>query len=349
MTRIAISASITRWGAALLLLLPSLAMAAGFDCASAKSATERRICADPALIRLDREMGDAYRHVLKTAPEAGAWKTDQRAWLVQRDGCKGDDGCLRSIYAERLTVLRAGDRPFRWSGRWWRVDADGNAPAELVVSKLTKQGFEFDVNASAGANMGGLSGKASLAAADTARYRGDAASGTEGCVLTFRRVLNRLEVEQKGDSPTCAAGFNVYYNGVYVAADRDPNAAPDLISLGVLPSRELDQAFRALVGDDYGKFIEAADVVGSNREKLNGHPVTAVGMFVRGIACDSHATIAFDGRGHLWAALLYAEADGKTELRYYTNVGSDKHELPDAFADMRKDCRGDVAPVRTMP
>jgi uncharacterized protein len=326
-------------------------VAAGFDCSKAKSPTEQRICADPMLARMDREMSDAYQRLLKTAPQADVWKADQRAWLVQRDGCKGDDGCLRSTYAERLAILRTGGRPFRWNAHWWRVDADGNAPSELVVSKVTKQGFAFDVNASAGANTGELSGSASLVAADTARYRGDAASDTEGCMLTFKRVLNHLNVEQKGDSPTCAAGLNVYYSGVYVAADHDPNVAPDLVSRGVLPSRELDEAFRAMVGDDYGKFVDAADVVGSEQATLNGKPVTAVGMFVRGIACYSHGTIAFDGHGHLWAALLYIEDggdDGKSELRYYTNVAVDKHKLPDVFAHERKDCRGDV-PVRMMP
>ena len=219
------------------------------------------------------------------------------------------------------------------------------------IKRIWEQGFAFDVNASAGANTGALSGGAALVAANTAVYRGDAANGTEGCVLTFKRVLNHLEVEQKGDSPTCAAGLNVYYDGAYVAADHDPNVAPDLVSRGVLPSRELDRVFRALAGDDYGKFVDAADVVGSNHATLNGRPVTAVSMFVRGIACYSHAIVAFDDRGHLWAALLYIVddgGDGKSELRYYTNVAGDKHELPAAFSDERKDCRGDV-PVHMMP
>ena len=119
----------------------------------------------------------------------------------------------------------------------------------------------------------------------------------------------------------------------------------------MLPSRELDEAFRKLVSDDYSKFVDAADIVGSeDGATMNGQPVSAVGMFVRGIACDSHAKIAFDSHGHLWAALLYLlDDDGKAEVRYYTNVASDKHKLPAIFTDVRQDCRGDVVPVRSMP
>lgn len=335
--------------ALVLFVLPSLAAAAGFDCSKAASAVERRLCADPTLSRMDHEMSEAYAHLLATTQDADAWKADQRAWLAERNRCH-DDSCLRYEYSERTTVLRAGGRSFRWNGNWWRVDADGNAPSKLVISQLGKRGFAFDLSASAGADTGELSGKASLVTSDAARYRGDDASDTEGCELTFRRVLNRLQVEQKGDSATCGAGLNVTYGGTYVAAEHDPNVAPDLVTRSVLPSAELDKAFRAMVGDDYPKFVDAADVAGTpDHATLNGKPVSVVGMFVRGIACDSHASIAYDEHGHLWAALLYLIDENKSEVRYYTNVASDKRELPKLFASERKDCRSDAVPVRIMP
>ncbi|WP_206996307.1 lysozyme inhibitor LprI family protein [Trinickia mobilis] len=216
----------------MLLMLPMLAAAAGFDCSKAKSPAEQRICADPLLTKMDRDLSDAYQQVLKP-PAADAWKADQRAWLADRNRCGNDDGCLRRQYAERLTVLRAGNQPFQWDAHWWRVDSSGLSSSELIVREVTKRGFEFEISAWAGANSGELLGKASLDAADAARYRGDEASDTQGCVLTFKRVLNHLEVDQKGDAPMCGAGLDVYYDGTYVAADRDPNAKPDLISRGV--------------------------------------------------------------------------------------------------------------------
>ncbi|QCP54734.1 DUF1311 domain-containing protein [Trinickia violacea] len=211
----------------LVLLLPSLASAAGFDCSKAKSPTEQRICADPLLTKMDRELSDAYESVLKTTDANGAWKADQLAWLDERNRCGTDNGCLRQQYSERLTVLHAGKQPFQWDAHWWRVDSSGMAASVLVIRDVTKGAFEFEFSAWAGANSGELLGKASLVAEDTARYAGDADSDTEGCVLTFKRVLNRLEVDQKGDAPTCGAGHDVFYDGTYVAADRDPNTAPD--------------------------------------------------------------------------------------------------------------------------
>ena len=211
----------------LMLLLPTLASAAGFDCSNAKSPTEQRICADPLLTKMDRELGDAYDHVLKTSDDADDWKADQLAWLAERNRCASDNGCLRQQYSERLTVLRAGSQPFQWDAHWWRVDSSGMAASELVIRDVAKGEFEFEVSAWAGSNSGELLGKASLVDEDAARYVGDEDSDTEGCVLTFKRVLNHLEVDQKGDAPTCGAGHNVFYDGTYVAADRDPNAAPD--------------------------------------------------------------------------------------------------------------------------
>jgi uncharacterized protein len=335
----------------LLLLLPTLASAAGFDCSKAKSPTEQRICADPVLTKMDLELGNAYEQVLKSTDTADAWKADQRAWLAERNRCAGDNGCLRQQYAERLTVLRAGSQPFQWDAHWWRVDSSGMSASELVIREVTKGGFEFEVSAWAGANSGELLGKASLATDGTACYVGDADSDTEGCVLTFKRVLNHLEVDQKGDAPTCGAGLNVFYDGTYVAADRDPNAKPDLISRGVLPSRELDGTFRAMVGKDYDKFVETADVVGANDEKLNGNPVTVVGMFVRGVACYTKSMIVYDARGHQWAALWTVPdaSASKVEVRYYTNVAGDKHTLPALIASQREACPGDTVQVRMMP
>src|SRR5208337_979972 len=73
---------------------------AGFDCSRAP--TEKRICADPTLAKMDQEMGALYQQVIQNAKDLKAWNADQHTWLVERDRCKGDDGCLRSEYYDRL-------------------------------------------------------------------------------------------------------------------------------------------------------------------------------------------------------------------------------------------------------
>lgn len=83
------------------LLLTSLAFAAvtqasSFDCASAASKTERAICADPDLSRLDEQLAERWRSTLANVPDPKALKTDQRQWLKSRNACGDLTACLRS-------------------------------------------------------------------------------------------------------------------------------------------------------------------------------------------------------------------------------------------------------------
>jgi uncharacterized protein YecT (DUF1311 family)/nitrogen fixation protein len=93
------------------------APAASFDCAKAASPTERAICSDVALARLDRAVAEAYSSALTEAADDGAKtavRTRQRAWLTRRnDACKAQAGtrliaCLTGVYNERLAALQPG-------------------------------------------------------------------------------------------------------------------------------------------------------------------------------------------------------------------------------------------------
>ncbi len=91
--------------------LTSAADAASFDCAKASTDIEKAICQDPALDRLDAEMGEAYAALAKRLPkdQAQALKENQKGWLAtRRDGCQyGDDvaQCLKDAYVERVAFL----------------------------------------------------------------------------------------------------------------------------------------------------------------------------------------------------------------------------------------------------
>ena len=86
--------------------------AASFDCALAQSDVERAICGDRELARLDRHVAEAYfDKLLWEAEEAKrfALRKDQRAWLMERDGCRvraeSFAGCLTRVYQARLKAL----------------------------------------------------------------------------------------------------------------------------------------------------------------------------------------------------------------------------------------------------
>lgn len=84
-------------------LLPLSAQAASFDCTRADTAAEIAICDNPGLNRLDEELAVQYRSLLNQLPprQAERVRRDQRSWLIARDSCGADVGCLRARYQER--------------------------------------------------------------------------------------------------------------------------------------------------------------------------------------------------------------------------------------------------------
>jgi len=81
-----------------------------FDCAKAGTPTEKAICSDVALARLDREVAGAYQQQLSYADDAQktAIRNAQRAWLGTRDACGGSVVCLTDAYDQRLKALQSG-------------------------------------------------------------------------------------------------------------------------------------------------------------------------------------------------------------------------------------------------
>jgi uncharacterized protein YecT (DUF1311 family) len=88
------------------------APAPSFDCAKAASAIEKSVCANAALARLDRQVGEAYarRREADFNPKARtAVLAEQRSWLAARNkACGGGDAaCLSDSYRKRLAALQA--------------------------------------------------------------------------------------------------------------------------------------------------------------------------------------------------------------------------------------------------
>jgi len=79
-----------------------------FDCRKAKTASERAICADPALSEKDRTVTQLYkrlRRALGKEPRAAA-KELQRTWLRKREQCGDSRSCVNRTYDARIRELR---------------------------------------------------------------------------------------------------------------------------------------------------------------------------------------------------------------------------------------------------
>jgi uncharacterized protein YecT (DUF1311 family) len=82
---------------------------ASFDCAKAGTATEKAVCGDVALARLDRNLADAYTQALSWASDDAAKeaiRAAQRSWIAERDACGGDVACIAATYDARLKALQ---------------------------------------------------------------------------------------------------------------------------------------------------------------------------------------------------------------------------------------------------
>lgn len=125
---------------------------AGFDCAKAKSAIEKAICAAPETAEADRAMTLAYRALLTQSKEPGfvdAFQADQRSFLSIRQQA-WDTKPNRQMARERLrdeTELRA--ERLNWinpapepglPGTW------ANAWGMLTISEATDGSLQVDAN-----------------------------------------------------------------------------------------------------------------------------------------------------------------------------------------------------------
>lgn len=89
----------------LTLSFPMLSCAASFDCSKAASTTEKMICNDPAISKLDEQLAAAYKTASDAATDKDALKTQQRDWLKQNRNLCGDTTCLTQTYQNRIAEL----------------------------------------------------------------------------------------------------------------------------------------------------------------------------------------------------------------------------------------------------
>jgi uncharacterized protein len=93
-----------------------------FDCEKASSPSEKTICANAVLSRLDFQLGQTWRKMLEAFDlddgQTTQIRSDQRAWLVRRNECRDDAKCIGKLYRDRLSALGGSDPAHRFSGQY---------------------------------------------------------------------------------------------------------------------------------------------------------------------------------------------------------------------------------------
>ena len=221
--------------------------ATSFDCAKAKTKTEKLICADPALSKSDDAMAAAYKKALGVASQFAPddvkqLRADQRAWLAVRVSDCEDPKCIDteyqgrsralSYYAEHLT---GGSSILTGTYEMMQSESTNVVPdsGKKYVQKSSSFGslsvgqlpngfihFDLDVNrvfdaANGDVRNGGVTGQVAVEKG-VATYTDP---NQADCKLTMTFSKTKAVVSQSGN---CGFGLNVSVDGVYMKTGNTP-------------------------------------------------------------------------------------------------------------------------------
>ena len=199
--------------------IPSVIFAASFDCSKASTKTEKAICDDPILSKLDEDMAVAYSKALKTS-DPDVLKKEQRKWLKETLApCLDDKDCIKNAYESRISQLYAISASDNITGTYvYDIDRKRDAGCTLSVQKLSDDKIKFALDCCRGApsyTLGYLSDVITLKGG-IAVYEEEKPSD---CKVTFKFLKNTVIVSQPGKD--CGWRENVQANGVYKLKSRE--------------------------------------------------------------------------------------------------------------------------------
>ena len=300
------------------------AIVQSYDCQKAATKTEKMICADPELAKLDIEMARVFAEARR---RAGGAVPGQQAWLKEtRDACTNAP-CLKRVYETRILFLKGVGPAVAFTapglaGEWDRIGGSEHAPGTLRVTKVSPAAFEFELFAMAGMNMGQIEGSAAIKGAD-AIYR----DPESGCEVRFRRTERRVSVATR--DCLSMGGMGVTFEGDYGRGE-PPAPSPTLSELEILAPGVTEQAFAALVGKDIELFRSAFSMVGAG-EDLDRFGAKVMSGFVRGFPGEREAIVMSRPDGRIYAAVIDGDA-----VKYFSNDPAFRMKLPETIEGWRQ-------------
>ena len=184
-----------------------------WDCAKARTAVERLICANPDIRARDARMGVLYTELqaLGLSPERM-----QKAWLSNERAACGDADCLRALYSERIRYFESLLRSGAAERETLRVEAD----PELVVPIAGPPTPETEVDP-----------KPVLLPATEQASTEPWASSSETTLPTDEPVAFLPELPQP-ERPSAFSGDDSAVGGMPVSSDATPGQSGHQVSSG---------------------------------------------------------------------------------------------------------------------
>lgn len=208
----------------LTLILPFLcflqaAVAASFSCNEARSKTEKLICSNEALSKLDERLASAYRLAIASSGSKGTVTYWQREWLHSESVTGCDDApCLKDAFTKRIRILKtvapASQATSKWNGgyvRYYKGRKDSNTATLLLIGLsdnriyISGNAIWIGPNAAIGqVNLGQIDSIGKVMD-KRAKFSSNQCQG----LLTLRGATVIVENESG------CGGLNVYFNGAY--------------------------------------------------------------------------------------------------------------------------------------
>jgi uncharacterized protein YecT (DUF1311 family) len=182
-----------------------------FDCTNVVSDVLKLICVTPQLARLDRDLADAYIAALAMTRSPSSIRADQRAWIRARNNGRADVQTITSLYARRISELRATADP--------SLDAAFQAPMTFVYHGNTNfvEAMDLDfriIDAEGEIGQGTASHFAALLAANKV---------TPGATVVFNSPGGLVAEAMKLGAEIRGAGLNTSVKSLSFGPDRKIN------------------------------------------------------------------------------------------------------------------------------
>ncbi|WP_312629474.1 hypothetical protein [Scandinavium sp.] len=300
------------------------------NCQRAATPVENTICNNDNLHWLDSTLTIIYRSMLVKG-DSNAVHKQYTDWEKSLNSCTSDT-CIERAYYEGISLLSDVAPEFNWEGKWWNMSAPNMSGGTLQLSHSAEWSVNTDIRVWAGRNHDEYT-------AEARKIYGMALVeniiDTSNCkVLLIPRRSGVLQVYTNAEwGCRLSMPGGGFIDGKYMLSEKDPRQKSTLLTMGILRDEAMDKRFHDLVGDDYEKFVDTANVY-IYQDDLDNIGATVVGMWVRGAANIQNAVIMYT-KNDIWAARIDSDKEGKPQLHYFSTQGNELRTMPRTFQSWR--------------
>jgi hypothetical protein len=213
-----------------------------------------------------------------------------------------------------------------WIGKWVREQWQNDATLE--ISNIKSDSIEFSLFAGSGGHTGEIAGMAVVRDSIATFINSEE---TDTCLIEFILIGDSvIRIKQKRGN--CFTALAVTYDGYYKNSKKISikGNEEDLVTLGILKTREQDSLFRALVGESYSLFVNSTQLT-SEDDDLDSLNITVRSSGVRGLYTFMENIIMIDSSNNIWAAVI-----DDNKVYYFTTKKEYTEQLPKTIDNWRQ-------------